>query len=61
MLPNGPVPHCIPQPLCQVGWGFTEASPFSADKGLVLTPAQKREHLFNFWRYVAAPGAKPGG
>lgn len=34
----------------QVGWGFSDHSFFSADKDLVLTPAQKRAHLFAFWR-----------
>lgn len=33
-----------------VGWGFTDHSPFASAPDAVLTPAQKRAHLFAFWR-----------
>jgi len=49
-----------------VGWGFTEHTVFSDNKELVLTPAQKRAHLFAFWqakvqRPMVLVGASLGG
>ena len=32
-----------------VGWGFTDAG-FATDRDTVLGPAQKRDHLYAFWK-----------
>jgi pimeloyl-ACP methyl ester carboxylesterase len=50
-----------------VGWGFTDHSMFSTNPDLVLTPAQKAEHLHAYWRTqlggrpMALVGASLGG
>jgi pimeloyl-ACP methyl ester carboxylesterase len=49
---------CTPQ----VGWGFTDATPFSQQPDLTITPQQKREHLYSFWQqHIGRPMALVGG
>jgi pimeloyl-ACP methyl ester carboxylesterase len=44
-------PHGLePWAIDLVGWGFTDASPFSRARDIPLPPAAKRAHLLSFWR-----------
>jgi len=44
-------PHALePWAIDLVGWGFSDASPFAADRDEPLPPAAKRAHLLSFWR-----------
>jgi len=44
-------PHGLePWAIDLVGWGFTDAAPFSRDRAAALPPAAKRAHLLAFWR-----------
>jgi len=46
----------------QVGWGFTDATPFTQQPDLTISPQQKREHLFSFWQQnIGRPMALVGG
>jgi len=50
----------------QVGWGFTDLTPFKQCPGLTISPQQKREHLYSFWqqnigRPMALVGHSLGG
>lgn len=48
--------------LLQVGWGFTDATPFARQPDLTISPQQKREHLFSFWKQnIGRPMALVGG
>ncbi|KAF6256954.1 Alpha/Beta hydrolase protein [Scenedesmus sp. NREL 46B-D3] len=43
-------PHTETYAVDLVGWGFTDCEPFAANPDLTISPQQKREHLFSFWR-----------
>jgi pimeloyl-ACP methyl ester carboxylesterase len=46
----------------QVGWGFTDATPFTQQPDLIISPQQKREHLYSFWQqHIGRPMALVGG
>lgn len=48
--------------MLQVGWGFTDATPFSQQPDLTITPQQKRDHLYSFWQqHIGRPMALVGG
>lgn len=34
----------------QVGWGFSDYTPFAQNSDLIISPQQKREHLHSFWQ-----------
>lgn len=45
-----------------MGWGFTDATPFTQQPDLKISPQQKREHLFSFWQqHIGRPMALVGG
>lgn len=46
----------------QVGWGFTDATPFTQQPDLLISPQQKCEHLYSFWKqHISRPMALVGG
>lgn len=51
-----------PTPARQVGWGFTDHTPFAQQPELNISPQQKREHLYSFWQqHIQRPMALVGG
>ena len=44
-----------------VGWGFTDHAPFVGVGGAALGPAQKREHLYAFWKAKVRERRRKGG
>ena len=59
--------YCCPALPCpaappQVGWGFTDAMPFTQQPDITISPQQKREHLYSFWQQnIGRPMALVGG
>ena len=64
---HAPPPPPAPRPphprALQLGWGFNDHSVFTQQPELLLTPTQRREHLYNFWKVGVsrAPGGGGGG